>query len=269
MKTAYTILVSIAIAIALWAYAHATGPSTCQLTGNLVHLYGNNAINAKVYYKAIQSPQVPPGGGNVIPGGDICTATTDSNGNLPSTGNCSSFVQGECLIVTVGQSKPVNIQIPMMTTADLSTLILANTDPATLVSAIALAGPAFSNFSVVNPSAGNIGTTTITSPAAYTQNASNSAVVDIGVNGNIQQVVMQTSTVLMELQDFASGAFFVLDVTEDGTGGRTPSWQVPGGWTLVWSHRSSAPTLPLTTAGTHTFFAFVAISSSVLVGVMW
>jgi hypothetical protein len=78
---------------------------------------------------------------------------------LPSTGECSSFTQGAYLFVTIGDGLPIKIQIPLQTSVDLATLILANTDPPSIVTDITSGN---SNCTVINPGAGVAGTSTIT-----------------------------------------------------------------------------------------------------------
>lgn len=134
----------------------------CALTGNLVNLYGSAAKNARVYFSYSGEQNA---GGSIVLGQNV-SVLTDSNGNLPTSGGClpspgTQFCppQGAYFYVQVGTGKAIKVQAPLMFTADLGTLILANTDPTSIVTNIASGN---SGCSVVNPSTGAAGTATIT-----------------------------------------------------------------------------------------------------------
>lgn len=148
-------LLLIALLVASTAVA-SLGP-VCSMSGSLQHIYGTAAANQRVAY---QYGQAQNPGGAIIPGGDACSVKTDANGNLPTTGTCTSFTQGAYMFVTVGSGQPVKIQIPLMTSVDLATLILANMDPPSLVSSILALGTCAPI--VTNPTLGSIGTATLT-----------------------------------------------------------------------------------------------------------
>src|SRR5271167_4313398 len=99
------------LALALAVGTVSAQPATCLLTGNISHLYGG-PFPTKIYYKAASTQNAQA---SIIPGGDACTAMTDAHGNLPTSGNCSSFIQGALVLVTIGvagQGRPTQIQIP-------------------------------------------------------------------------------------------------------------------------------------------------------------
>jgi hypothetical protein len=204
-----------------------------------------------------------PGIGSTLPiGPSTIVCQTDSSGNILS--GCQ-IPQGAHVLLQVGSGPNIPIVIPASTSCDLTSILLSESDPPEVVSAVATAGPLFAGVTVTNPPAGTIGTATITAPAAFSQTQTSAATVDIGVDGNNQQVIMGGS-VAVSLTDFASGANFSIDTTEGGSGGYSPTFSVPGGWTLVWSGGGSQPAMPATTLGFHVLWNFQAISSSVLVG---
>src|SRR5580698_8290664 len=157
------ILLSIAFVIAFASRAFATAPQV-MLTGNLNQLYGGNAAGQRVYFTYDQSQNT---GGSIIGGGQPFSVVTDVNGNLPTAGGCLSAggsqacpPAGAFMYVSIGTGPTTKIQIPLnMTTVDLSTLILANTDPPSIVSSVASGN---ANCTVINPSIGAIGVATIT-----------------------------------------------------------------------------------------------------------
>jgi concanavalin A-like lectin/glucanase superfamily protein len=148
--------------LTLGGIARATAPQVA-LTGNLNVLSGGNSAGQRVYFKYDQAQNT---GGSIIGGGAAFSVVTDSNGNLPTTGGCLPTGTQACppagafMYVNIGTGPATKIQIPLnMTTVDLSTLILANTDPPSLVSSIASGN---GNCTVINPSLGAIGMATIT-----------------------------------------------------------------------------------------------------------
>src|SRR5579875_1417442 len=112
----------------LWAVS-AWAVNLCTLTGNLTTMAGTAAINARVYFKAIK---VQSYGGALIGPGSFSVAT-DSNGDLPAG---LAIPQGAIVLVTIDRGQPVQVQIPLAASADLSTLILANSDPPSLVTGL-------------------------------------------------------------------------------------------------------------------------------------
>lgn len=168
-----------ALALGLVRLVGATAP-TCAITGNLVHLYGSAAKSARVYFKYAQPQNT---GGSIIPGEQV-SVVTDSSGNLPTSAGClpspgSQFCppQGAYFYVQVGTGPSIKVQAPLQSTADLSTLILANTDPTSLVTDIESGN---TGCSVVNPPTGVAGTATIT----CTQTNMASYLGPVGIQGN-------------------------------------------------------------------------------------
>jgi len=188
------IVIEVLVILAMYVLLAGAVAPTCALTGNLVHLYGSAAKNAKVFFTYAQAQNT---GGSVVLSEQVMVIT-DANGNLPTSGGClpspgTQFCppQGAYFYVQVG-SASTKVQAPLMTTADLSTLILANTDPTSIVSAVASGNSACS---VVNPSIGSIGTATITcqttniasytGPISITGNGTNGSdsINSVNVNG--------------------------------------------------------------------------------------
>lgn len=203
------------------------------------------------------------GGGSVLPiAPSRLVCKTDSTGTILS--GCQ-VQQGAHVTLSVGSGPPIPLVIPFSTSCDLSAIILSQTDPPEVVSAVAVAGPLFAGATVTNPPAGTIGTATITGPSAFSQTQASAATVNIGTNGNVQQVIM-TGDVAISLTNFASGANFYVDTTQDGTGGRTPTFSVPAGWSLVWTGGGAQPVLPSSAASTHTIWQFVATNGTQLSG---
>lgn len=155
MKKWIGLIVAIAL-LSLPSSVYAT--ATCAMTGNISHLYAVAASGVRVSYKGTNTQNPTTGGTNIVPGGDSCSVFTDSSGNLPTSGNCTSFYQGVKMYVTVGGGQPVLVQVPLATSVDLSTLIMANTDPPSLVTDVQSAN---SNCTATNPGTGSIGTSTI------------------------------------------------------------------------------------------------------------
>ncbi len=123
----------------------------CTLTGNLTLIDGQAGANAQVFFQTISTQSF---GGTVIPPSSF-SVFTDSNGNLPPG---VTLPQGALVQVTVGNSQPVQIQIPLMASADLATLILANNDPPSVVSALSIGAGGDYGLTVTNPGTGAIGT---------------------------------------------------------------------------------------------------------------
>lgn len=265
----------LAIAVFLWvlisavcfiasfaAEAGAVTAPTVAVTGNLSTLFGTAAASQRVVY---QYGMIQSVGGSIIPGGSACSTFTDASGNLPTTGDCTTFVQGACAFVTIGKGQPVEIQFPYSTTIDLSTLILANLDPPQLVSQIALAGPYSVGVVVTNPLVGQVGTSTITWPicpvvpianASFSLDTSTGLceTVSLGANSSITPV------------NLINGQSETVYVEENGTGGFTPTWVAPGGDTLLWVGQSSGstqPFMPTTAAFSVTKWTFTLVGSMV------
>lgn len=154
------VLLVIAIVLNYARSVHATAP-TCLISGNVNLLSGGNASSVRVYFSYDQAQNTQS---SIIAGGSAFSVVTDTNGNLPTgaclpSGPAACPPQGAFMYVAIGTGPITKIQIPLMSTADLSTLILANTDPPSIVSDIASGN---TNCSVINPSVGSIGTATIT-----------------------------------------------------------------------------------------------------------
>lgn len=204
-----------------------------------------------------------PGLGSTLPiGPSNIVCTTDTQGNINA--GCQ-VPQGAHVNLSVGNGPPIPLVIPASTSCDLVAVMLSQTDPPEVVSAVAVAGPLFAGTTVTNPPAGTIGTATITAPAAFSQTQSTTANVNIGTNGNVQQVIL-SGNATVNLTNFSSGANFIIDTTENGTGGFSPTFTVPAGWTLQWPGAGSQPGLPSTVANAHNVWQFIAISATQLVG---
>lgn len=210
--------------------AGAVTAPTVAVTGNLSTLFGTAAANQRVVYQygLIQSI-----GGSVVPGGSACSVYTDSNGNLPTTGNCASFVQGACAFVTIGSGHPIEIQFPLSSTTDLSTLILANLDPPEVVSEILLSGPYAAGVVVTNPSLGQIGASTITWPTCNNVTIS-AATASIDTSTGLCQVAAMNATSTLTPVNLVNGQEETIYTIQDATGNRVPTWTAPAGDTLVW-----------------------------------
>jgi hypothetical protein len=150
---------SVLLAALVSAKAFALAP-TAIITGNLSNILGAAASNIPVTFSTLntgaQNINASPAcqsNSVVIP--DIQTFYTDSFGNLPS-----GITLPQCAFVDViiNRGQPQRIQIPVNTTADIDTLLLAVTDPPSLISSIQCTGCS----SVINPPLGTIGTATIT-----------------------------------------------------------------------------------------------------------
>jgi hypothetical protein len=144
-----------AAAAALMAGALAGGIAAavnlCTLTGNLTLIDGQAGANAQVFFQTVSTQSF---GGTVIPPSSF-SVFTDAQGNLPPG---VTLPQGAIVQVTIGSSQPVQIQIPLAATADLATLILANDDPPSVISALAVGAGGDYGLTVTNPGLGSIGT---------------------------------------------------------------------------------------------------------------
>jgi hypothetical protein len=129
----------------------AAAVNLCTLTGNLTLIDGAAGANAQVFFQTISTQSF---GGTVIPPSSF-SVFTDAQGNLPPG---VTVPQGAIVQVTIGNSQPVQIQIPLETTADLATLILANNDPPSVISALSIANGGDYGLTVTNPGTGAVGT---------------------------------------------------------------------------------------------------------------
>lgn len=140
-----------AVAAAVWISGVAAAVNLCTLTGNLTLVDGQAGANAQVFFQTVATQSF---GGTVIPPSSF-SVFTDSQGNLPAG---VTVPQGAIVQVTVGSSQPVQIQIPLAASADLATLILANNDPPSVVSALSIGSGGDCGLTVTNPGTGAIGT---------------------------------------------------------------------------------------------------------------
>lgn len=137
-------------ALLLWTTAAFASNPYSTITGNIE---GANGVKQTRVYFAIPTIQ-SFGGSTIYP--TSFSVLTDSNGDLPPNVN---LPYGAFVNVSIGNGQPKQIQIPTQDTADLWTLIAANTDPPSIVAAIASGSP---NCTIINPPNGSIGTATIT-----------------------------------------------------------------------------------------------------------
>ncbi len=240
--------------------------SYCSFANQIASLNPATAqafANSKLTFKTT-ALQLPGGGSNLPIAGSTQVCTTDATGTIRSP---CQIQQGAHVNLSVGTGPPIPLVIPFAASCDLTAIMLSQTDPPMVVSAVAVAGPLFAGTTVTNPPAGTIGTATITAPNAFSQTQASAAIVNIGLNGNVQQVILTGNAVAISLTNFVSGANFVIDTTEDGTGGRTtPVFSVPAGWSLVWPGAGSQPALPSTAANAHNIWQFTAINGTQLAG---
>ena len=218
--------------------------------------------NQKLTFQ-VQSLQLPGGGSSLPIGPSTFVCQTDGQGNILA--GCQ-LPQGAHVTLSVGDGPPTPLVLPFSTTCDLKALLLAETDPPEVVSGVAVSGPLFAGANVTNPPAGVIGEATIISPASYLQTQSSAATVDVGLNGNAQEITLTGSPVSVLLTDFQSGGQFTVDILQDSTGGRTATFSVSSPWTLVWNGGGGQPPFPSTSPGTHTLWIFKAIGNNVVVG---
>jgi hypothetical protein len=142
-------MAAVTVSVLVWGVAGAV--NLCTLTGNLTLIDGQAGANAQVFFQTISTQSF---GGTVIPPSSF-SVFTDSMGNLPAG---VTVPQGALVQVTVGSSQPVQIQIPLAASADLSTLILANNDPPSVVAALSVGSGGDYGLTVTNPGTGAIGT---------------------------------------------------------------------------------------------------------------
>ncbi len=153
MKTLRTLLIWIGVMASLSGCAEA---ALCTITGNLTLINGNAGAGSSVQFA---TPQGPPQNaqGTIIPFSSF-SVVADANGNLPAgvTLPYSAVAQVQICALQNGTflcGQPFNIQVPDQTTADISTLYLAQADPPSLCTAIACTGCS----SVINPPPGSNG----------------------------------------------------------------------------------------------------------------
>lgn len=238
----------------------------CSFSGQVASLNPSTqmAYANKKFTFQITSIELPGGSSTLPIGPSTQVCQTDAQGVFIP--DCQ-IQQGAHVNLQVGNGPPLPLVIPFSTTCDLSAIMLAQTDPPNVVSGVATQGPLFAGTTVTNPPLGTIGTSTINSPAAYSQTQAGTATVDVGTNGNNQQVILAGGSVTVALSNFTSGANFSIDTTEDAAGGRSPVFTVPAGWSLMWSGNGTVqPPMPATTANTHVIWYFQAVSPTVLVG---
>ncbi len=145
------LIATIALVLGLAGSALASN-SQSTITGNIEQADGSTCSSCRVYF---QIPSTQSYGGSLI-SPKAFSVVTDSSGNLPSG---TKLPYGALVNVSIGTGQPIQIHVPTQATVDLTTLILANTDPDALVSQIASGN---AQCSVINPPLGSIGTATIT-----------------------------------------------------------------------------------------------------------
>lgn len=238
----------------------------CTFSNQIASLNPSTALafaNKKLTFTSINQLQVPGIGSNLPIGpGTTQVCQTDAQGNIQA--GCQ-IPQGAHVNLSVGNGPPIPLVIPASTSCDLTAIVASQTDPPEVVSAVAVAGPLFAGTTVTNPPPGTIGTSTITSPASFSQTQSATANIDINTNGNVQQVIM-TGDVTVNLTNFQDGAEFYIDTTEDVAGGHNPTFVAPNGWTLSWPQNVSQPNISSAPANSHSVWRFIAIGGNQLVG---
>ena len=263
-----------ALAVIVWALLASTAAAvtapTVAVTGNLSTLFGTpppldaNGHGQRVQY---QYGIIQSAGGSVVPGGSTCSVYADANGNLPTSGPCTSFVQGSCAFVTVGSGSPIQIQFPYSTTTDLSTLIIANMDPPEIISQIVLAGPYAAGAVVTNPSLGQIGEATITWPSCNAV-AINTNTTNLDASTGLCQVATLSASSTITPVNMVNGQQETVYIQENTTGGFTPTFAPPAGATLVWAGQVPStlqPPMPTIAPNTATKWTFT-LNGSVLYG---
>jgi len=271
------------ITVAWWNGVQLGPHASTQVTGGLPTAISNNYCtftnqiaslnpataqafaNKKLTFSSINQLQVP-GLGSSLPIGPntsiVCQ--TDASGNIIP--GCQ-IPQGAHVNLSVGTAPPISMVIPASTSCDLTSIVLSQSDPPEVVSAVAVAGPLFAGAIVTNPPPGTIGTATITSPATYSQTQSTTANVDVNLNGNNQRVIL-TGNATVNLVDFQNGSVFIVDTQENSGGGFSPVFTVPVGWTLTWPGGvATQPGTPSLTANSDNLWLFNATSATTIAGV--
>jgi hypothetical protein len=262
------------------------GNSYCTFTNQIASIDPSQAMawaNKNLTFTTIDQLQIPGGGSDlpIAPSTQVCK--TDPQGNvLPGC----QVPQGAHVNLSVGNGPPIPMVIPFSTSCDLTAIIMSQTDPPEVVSAVAVAGPLFNGATVTNPAPGTIGTATITSPPSYQVTTGSPLILNLATNGNLQAVTMSAS-IPITLSGLADGAAFQVDTIENGTGGWSPTFQVENNsactaastpWacctgvgtgtcanqTLVWPGGGSQPNTPSTAANAHNVWDFIVEGSTVV-----
>lgn len=238
-------------------------PATCLLTGNLSHVYGA-PYPVRVFFKAATTQNAQA---SIIPGGDSCSEMTDVSGNLPSSGpscNGSQFIQGAIVQVTIGVAgggRPIQIQIPYSTTADISTLILANRDPPSIVTGILC--PTCT--SVINPGLGQVGQATLNvsgagpiwQPPCATLVGATPLLLPANINYPVKECSSEVLGANTTLTSFASTGAPVIGwvahiIITQPSGGHSYTFAFSGGSgvNIVYPNTGGCPSLPSMPTGT-------------------
>src|SRR5262249_5483748 len=110
--------------------------------------------NKKLTFNTINQLQIPGAGSTLPIGPSQIICTTDTTGNINA--GCQ-IPQGAHVNLSVGSGPPIPMVIPASTSCDLTAIIMSQTDPPEVVSAVAVAGPLFAGVTVTNPPPGTIG----------------------------------------------------------------------------------------------------------------
>lgn len=285
------------------------GLNLANITGNLVQLYGQPAVNIAVNFQTTYAQNPQGGGGSIIPPSRL-TVYTDLNGNLPnpawqastvhaagdqivdSNGNtevaqssgttgsstpvwpvivgntvvdsgvtwkltmigttaCTPSVQTNCsvqipqsatVLLTIGNppvvAQPLPVQVPLNVVVDIDTMILAVTDPPSLVSSIATTT---GGVTITNPAAGSVGIATLNfssgllpplgSPGQYiVENAAGTAWVAASMSGDATSSI--TTPAQVQVNQSSNGEFLVLNHIGAG-GSLTPAITSCGSGALI------------------------------------
>jgi Concanavalin A-like lectin/glucanases superfamily len=262
------------------------GNSYCTFTNQIASIDPSQTMawaNKNLTFTTIDQLQIPGGGSDlpIAPSTQVCK--TDAHGNVLS--GCQ-VPQGAHVNLSVGNGPPIPMVIPFSTSCDLTAIIMSQTDPPEVVSAVAVAGPLFNGTTVTNPPAGTIGTATITSPPSYQVTTGSPVTLNFSTNGNLQAVTMSASLPIT-LSGLADGAVFQVDTIENATGGYSPTFQVENNsactatgtpWacctgsgagtcandTLAWPANGSQPAMPSTAPDAHNVWSFFVEGTTVV-----
>ncbi len=243
-----------------WSGAGASVP-LCTITGQFTLVNGAPAANAQITFTTYSLQNF---GGSIIPTGNA-SYYTDSSGNLPASVTLPQGVLASMTVIAssgVAVANPVNggsgaptyFYVPLQSTADLSALIPANPDPSSVVNSIQVTGPAASGVAVTNPALGQSAPAIISFPTTFNLTAAGGTVT-VDANNGLRQTVTLTANSDITFANLLDGDAIFVDVIESATGGFTPAFVAPAGFSISWA--GGAPPPSDTSANAHTFYSFV------------